>query len=507
MKSSNQPSILKPSISELQRIVTLSNDLAKSPPTQLKKVEYQALLILVSCIDSMEKPVFSLDDIKQEIDDLGITNPNEQLRYLELFITKQNTFRIPFKEYAKYFSDGKTARGGIAKRALDAALSLNNRDLTFNNEETEGRMKWFQAVYRDKKTDELVFVITSLIKPFLMGLQKDFLQMLAVSTMDFDGKHSIPIFMYMKSKLYVGTNEMRGKERVEEFRVRFGLDKIKTYDRYYELERRVLKVASEDSMKSGDIAFTFEGRSTQRGTKKITEIHYHIFRIGNTLKSAKKKHWKKSTYQDKLSKLTRSQKIAFDYLAELEINKTFILEKIFPHPKMQYEPLLGYEDIYFKLIWEYFLKKTKSNNKPGAFVTWWKRGRLTDDSLHARMIEAIQHKKKQLPNGVLENRESAKNMTMNEFREFIQGRRKGKEEKEQILQTPKRQMDRVGKKSFSFSDFKQKHQKIYYEIKKEREIIFLKDYSDFKENPKLEKMLESNIEAHCQIWWKENGKT
>lgn len=493
---------MKPSMAELQRIVTLSNDLAKNPPTQLKKVEYQALLILVSCIDSMEKPVFSLDDIKQEIDDLGITKPSEQMRYLELFITKQNTFRIPFREYAKYFSDGKTARGGVAKRALDAALSLNNRDLSFNNAETEGSLKWFQAVYRDKKTDELVFVITSLIKPFLMGLQKDFLQMLAASTMDFDGKHSIPIFLYMKSKLYAGNDEMRGKENVMEFRKRFGLDKIRTYDRFYEFERRVLKVSSEDSKKSGDIAFTFEGRATKSGTKKITEIHYHIFRIGGGVAAAKRSLFGGGNHKEKLGKLTRSQKLAYDYLGEKDVNKAFIVDKIFLSPKMQYEPLIGYEDIYFDLLWKFFLKKTKSKNKAGAFVTWWKRGRLTEDSLHAKMIEAVQHKKKTLPLGVLENRESAKSMTVQEFRDFIKGNKAKSKTKGGLgIMSPDQQMARVGKKTFSMERFKKDYLIIYKEIERERTETFMKDYKEHENNPRLKSMLLDSIATHCEKWY------
>lgn len=493
---------MKPSMAELQRIVTLSNDLAKNPPTQLKKVEYQALLILVSCIDSMEKPVFSLDDIKQEIDDLGITDPNEQMRYLELFITKQNTFRIPFKEYAKYFSDGKTARGGVAKRALEAALSLNNRDLAFSNADSEGSLKWFQAVYRDKKNDELVFVITSLVKPFLMGLKKDFLQMLAASTMDFDGKHSIPIFLYMKSKLYAGNDEIRGKENVLEFRKRFGLENIKTYDRFYELERRVLKVASEDSKKSGDIAFTFEGRATKTGTKKITEVHYHIFRIGGALASAKRNLFGGGNHKEKLGKLTRSQKLAYDYLVEKDLNKAVVVDKMFSHPKMQYEPLIGYEDIYFDLVWKYFMKKTKSQNKAGAFVTWWKRGRLTEDSLHAKMIEAVQHKKKTLPNGVMQNRESAKNMTVEEFREFIRGQKLGKQPKSELeITSPDRQMNRVGKRIFSILQFKKEHPEIHKQIEVERKEAFMKDYKDYKDDAKLKKMLADSVISHCEQWY------
>ena len=59
---------------ELQRLVALSNEAAEYPPVDLSKLQYQALLVLVSCIDSTEKPVYGIDDIKDEIVELGITS-------------------------------------------------------------------------------------------------------------------------------------------------------------------------------------------------------------------------------------------------------------------------------------------------------------------------------------------------------------------------------------------------------------------------------------------------
>ena len=186
---------------DIQRIVAISNQVAEYPPLELTKLQYQALLILVSCIDSTEKPIQGIEDLQEDIKTMQLTTKAEQMRYMEQLVTRQNTYRIPYKEYVRYFSSGKTPRGGVIKRAMDAAVSLNNRPIRFNNPDYEGSFTWFQAVMHDKNTDELVFVITSFAKPFLLGLQKNFLQMLAESTMEFDGKYSVPIFLYMKSSI------------------------------------------------------------------------------------------------------------------------------------------------------------------------------------------------------------------------------------------------------------------------------------------------------------------
>lgn len=403
---------------DIQRIVALSNQVVEYPPCKLNKMQFQALLVLISYIDSTQKPVYGIDDVKDEIVTKGITDKMEQMRYIEELITEQNTFRIPFREYAKYFTEGNVPRGGIINRALDAALSLNNRTIEFNNPKFQGGFVWFQAVYRDKETDDLTFVITSFIKPFLMGLRRDFLQMLAESTMDFDGKHSIPIFLYMKSRLYDGQKEFHAKEPLDNFRKRFGLDKISTYDDFGQLRRRVLDKATEDSLKSGDIKFFFEGKSS-KGSKKITDLYYSIYRTGVIKKIVigNRPERRSIIHKEQLSKLTRSQLMTYNYLTEKGVNKTFIVEKILQHPKLQYEPIEGFEDIFIKILWEYFERKTKATRKAGAFVSWWKRGRLTEDALHAKIMQGVIIKKKAMSQEILDNRLLAKSISHIEFEE------------------------------------------------------------------------------------------
>jgi hypothetical protein len=169
---------------QFNRIVTISNQAAEYPPLDLSKMQYQALLILVSCIDSTQKPVYGIDDIVEDIRQRGITDSQEQMLFLEQVIMRQNTYRIPYKEYLRYFTGGDAPQGSVIQRAMDAVLSLNNKSFKFNNPDFEGSFVWFQAVALDKKTNDLVFVITSFAKPFLLGLRRDFLQMLAESTIE-----------------------------------------------------------------------------------------------------------------------------------------------------------------------------------------------------------------------------------------------------------------------------------------------------------------------------------
>jgi plasmid replication initiation protein len=136
---------------QFNRIVTISNHAAEYPPLDLSKMQYQALL--VSCIDSTQKPVYGIDDIVEEIRQRGITDTHEQMLFLEDIIMRQNTYRIPYKEYLRYFTGGDAPQGSVIQRAMDAVLSLNNKSFKFNNPDFEGSFVWFQAVALDKKNE------------------------------------------------------------------------------------------------------------------------------------------------------------------------------------------------------------------------------------------------------------------------------------------------------------------------------------------------------------------
>jgi len=495
---------------ELQRLVALSNEVAEYPPVDLSKLQYQALLVLVSCIDSTQKPVYGVDDIKDEILELGITSKQKQMAYLEQKVVEQNTYRIPYREYVRYFTGGDTPRGGVIKRAMDAVLSLKDRPIKINNPEFEGSFAWFQAVLHEKKSGDLIFVITSFAKPFLMGLKRNFLQMLAKSTMEFDGKYSVPIFLYMKSKLYDGRAEFHGQEPIETFRRRFGLDKIKTYNKFYDFQRRVLDVATEDSKKSGDIKFFFTGVA-KSGSKKIATIKYSIFRIGDIKKQLNAKSGS-SGHGAKVGQLTQAQFYAYKFLADKGVNKSFIVENILSDPKLKYELVTGHEDLYAKVVWAYFDKASKARVKAGAFVSWWKNGRLTKDSVHAVIVERLWERVKKLPDNIKGLRKVAKTMTHSAYNEYLEKHKleveSNKETVEQTSQAAsfeqsiKKLVRPTGairsKKAFDFEQFKLDYAAEYKRISKER----MQAFQAFKDIPNYKIQLENSIKSYCEQWFK-----
>ena len=482
---------------DIKRIVSVSNQVAEYPPLDLSKLQYQALLILISCIDSTEKPVYGIDDIVEEIKSRNITDQYEQMQYLEEVINRQNTYRIPYKEYLRYFTGGETPQGSVIQRAVDAVLSLNNKPFKFNDPDYEGSYVWLQAVALDKKNNDIVFVITSYAKPFLIGLRRDFLQMLAESTINFDGKYSVPIFLYMKSRLFEGRNEFHGSESLDTFKRRFGLENIKTYEKFYDFQRRILEVAEKDSERSGDIKFVFTGKS-ESGSKKVTDLQYSIYRTGSIknaipkpiisnrveegiktnneiTKSRNNEITKNNNHKEKLMVLTESQRKAYVYLADLSINKAFILDKILVHPNFNYELLRGYEDVYIKMLWDWFVKKTKSDEKAPAFVSWWKNGRLTREDIHWRLVEALRQK--------IKNQENKQSTIFNP----------------KVETTNSQRTNRLGERllPFNIENFKKDEPEVYRQIAEERHLAF----AEFKDLPNFSQMLNNSVESHCEQWW------
>ena len=512
---------------QFNRIVTISNQAAEYPPLDLSKMQYQALLILVSCIDSTQKPVYGIDDIVEEIRQRGIVDSQEQMLFLEEVIMRQNTYRIPYKEYLRYFTGGDAPQGSVIQRAMDAVLSLNNKSFKFNNPDFEGSFVWFQAVALDKKTNDLVFVITSFAKPFLLGLRRDFLQMLAESTIEFDGKYSVPIFLYLKSRLFDGRQEFHSSESLEVFKRRFGLDTIKTYDRFFDFQRRILDVAEADSLKSGDIRFVFTG-VPEPGSKRISELQYSIYRIGNikpirnkkALPSAEQTTEKplymptepessSQSHRQKVTALSDTQRRAYEFLAAQGINRGFIVDKILVHPNFKLEILRGGELEYVETIWQYFLKKTKSLEKAGAFVLWWKNGRLTRTEVHWQAVEMITRKRK-----AAEKRATTPTI----FTQNVD-----KKQATPANETPSKTVDyatykkmtrlenspnslnisRIGQKvTFDYAAFQRDYPSVFQQITAERTAAF----ATFLALPNYRQLLESSVIAHSESWWKQSLK-
>jgi hypothetical protein len=172
--------------------------------------------------------------------------------------------------------------------------------------------------------------------------------------------------------------------------------------------------------------------------------------------------------------LSESQRKAYVFLAELSVNKAFIVDKILNHPNFNYELLRGYEDVYIKMLWDWFVKKTKSDEKAPAFVSWWKNGRLTREDIHWRLVEALRLK--------LKNQDKKQTTIFNP-----------------VLETGNTlQAIRLGEKllPFNIDNFKKDQPTVYQQIADDR----FQAFAEFKNLPNFQQMLKNSIESHCEQW-------
>jgi hypothetical protein len=334
--------------------------------------------------------------------------------------------------------------------------------------------------------------------------------------------------LYLKSRLFDGRQEFHSSEPLEVFKRRFGLDTIKTYDRFFDFQRRILDVAEADSLKSGDIRFVFTG-VPEPGSKKITELQYSIYRIG----SIKPIHGKKAlpsaqkdlqpmlnmptepasstpNHRQKVTILTDSQRHAYEFLAAQGINRGFIVDKILVHPNFKLEILRGGELEYVETIWQYFLKKTKSTEKAGAFVLWWKNGRLTRTEVHWQAVEAITSKRKaaekraataaSVLNMDFDKKQSNKTTQTMSASEWAASKKQSQQDSSS--NTPIN-ISQIGQKgTFDYAAFKRDYPSVFQQIAAERTAAFV----TFQQFPNYQQLLEGSIIAHSESWWKNTEK-
>jgi hypothetical protein len=157
-------------------------------------------------------------------------------------------------------------------------------------------------------------------------------------------------------------------------------------------------------------------------------------------------------------------------------------------------------------IWQYFLKKTKSLEKAGAFVLWWKNGRLTRTEVHWQAVEVITRKRKaaekrastntiftreaekKTPQAPVET--TSKTMDYETYKKLAH-----------LMNTPDNGLNisRVGKQgTFDYAAFQREYPSVFQQITAERTAAF----STFREMPNYNQLLEGSVIAHSESWWK-----
>ena len=340
--------------------------------------------------------------------------------------TEFREYRINYKEISQLMNFDGRRRVANKEDVFKMMNNLNTQPIRFTEGEEDVQVVWITSLRYNKRTGEYTFTFGKELKPFLLQLKEHFTLYNIGNVVHLSG-HSTRMYEVLKRHHF-----KREPVTLTVADLKFWLRIEKKYPEYYEFKRWVLEPSREELEKYTDIRFTY--REAEKEGKKIISLEFNIFdnvpteqqsslniltnlseRLALSAPSESDANYKdikislSNNRKKQLDALTLEQFKSFTFLSEKGVNAGFILETILTHPKVRYEPLRGFEDLYFQMMWHFFETKTKSKEKAGAFVNWFKNGRLTEDALHARFTEGVLERRKLMKNDEIDTRLQSKN--------------------------------------------------------------------------------------------------
>ena len=403
-----------------------------------------------------------------------------------------------FDEYEMHYSeiekiinfDGKRR---IANKSEVFTLmdKLNSEPIIYERGSVIGKSVWLQHMEHDTETDIFTFRLSEKLREYLLQLKEHFTRY-NISNIVYLNGNAIRLYEVLKRYQYMGTCDLT----IEKLKFYLGLED--RYPKFYEFKRWVLLPAQREIEKYTDIRFEFA--PSKKIKKRILSLKFTIYENepkyqSNTLtllnKAAKEEHTPIKILSGGQS-LSPSQMEAYRFLLDKGVNKAFITNQILEHQKVRYLPLQGFEDIYVRAVWKFFADKTTVQNDKmaGAFVSWWKNGRLTEDGLHARMVELVLLKRK-----AMSAEEIARRAPLHPPTDAQSSLANRVPELKGILFSPD---------TFDLEQFKGRHpnqyQLILKRIKSEYEAAF-KDADKHFDPSKYRKAIESKVYQECKDWF------
>ena len=445
--------------------------------------------------------------------------------------TTLSEFKIHYQEIARILNFDGRKRVANSSDVFKLMDNLNSKSIRFEDDTIEGKEVWITGMQRDKKTNVYTFRINENLKPYLLQLKQHFTKYNIQNVVHLNS-HAIRMYEILKRYEY----EKNGVTLDVETQLKRWLGIENKYKQYYEFKRWVLLDSQKQLKKYTDIAFEFE--PAKKSGKRVIALKFTIFentptgfpKSLETLNSVPIENGRKSKtflkigdnivgekalpHHEKVAHLTWPQKQAYDFLAEREVNKAFIIEKILNHVKVKYQPLQGFEDMYIRVVWTFFKNKTTSKNLAPVFVTWWKKGRLTEENLHAKNVEDVINLKSRLSEGERHNRIIAKTMTFEAYHQYLS------EQESSSAGINNDFLENISKKvgspfsnsetnansqrrSFDFEAFKKEHPEVYREFYESVLDAYKNHAGQTFDINKFQKSIIDHTEKKCEQWLKE----
>jgi plasmid replication initiation protein len=460
--------------------------------------------------------------------------------------TEFREYRINYKDISQLMNFDGRRRVANKEDVFKMMNNLNTQPIRFTEGEEDVQVVWITSLRYNKRTGEYTFTFGKELKPFLLQLKEHFTLYNISSVVHLSG-HSTRIYEVLKRHHF-----KKEPVTLTVADLKFWLKIEKKYPEYYEFKRWVLEPSREELEKYTDIRFTY--REAEKEGKKIISLEFNIFdnepteqptslnilttlseRLALSAPLESDTSYKdiktslSSSRKQQLDALTLEQYKSFTFLSEKSINAGFILDTILAHPKVKYEPLRGFEDIYFQIMWHFFETKTKSKEKAGAFVNWFKNGRLTEDALHARFTEGTLEKRRLMQSSEIDRRLVSKTMNHLAF-ETLEGERTRETATSKTVEpidmkihipnsivTPfKESLNRIVqskptfKKGFDIAAFKAEYPNEYAQFFEKAGNDYLQFYSESGLNnafdaEKHRESIEHRAKSYCEEWVKSKG--
>lgn len=316
---------------------------------------------------------------------------------------------------------------------------INGNSIKWNEGTKTNATPWFTRFSYDLETDIYEFIINDELKPYLLQLKEKFT------------KYHLKYLVYLKSndiRMYELLKRHQFQKEfvisVDDLRFLLGLvgsiyrsgikKNMDKYGNVTDLRRYVINKAQKQLKKYTDICFEYAVESKEG--KNIKSFRFFIFANEPEIKLETPKLFSSNaqrkvnpnqldifqnnltenlTFKEKLERLTFHQMAAFKYLSNHSVNEVFILDTIFSNPALNHERIKGYEDVFFRIVFEYIQKHSKAKSHAAAFVSWWKKGLLTKPEKLAQLIDQLINWQHKISEAEKDTRRTAQTLTHQEF--------------------------------------------------------------------------------------------
>ncbi|MEM6966177.1 MAG: replication initiation protein [Bacteroidota bacterium] len=437
-------------------------------------------------------------------------NSREQFFVLYL-ISKISQNDSEFREYRMHYSEIERILNFDGKRRIankNEVFSLMDRlnsvPIVYEKGTIVGKSVWLQHMEHDTETDEFTFSLSEKLRDYLLQLKEHFTQY-NISNIVYLNSNAIRLYEVLKRYQFLGECTLE----VEKIKFYLGIEG--KYLKFYEFKRWVLIPCQKDIEKYADIKFEF--MPARKKGKSIISLKFYIsentpayvpenVRFLNG-ESARPRGPIATALQLKIDKLTYSQWNAFQFLAQLGVNRVFVVDQVLRDPKVNYAPLKGFEDVYMKILWKFLKEKSNSKSKAATFVTWWKRGKLTENNLHARMVEVVLKKKNEMSDSERDRREATKQMNKLEYGKYLE-----KEQNEFRAANAVGETIQIGgkpkRRGFNVDWFKNQFPNQYMGYLQEVKTEYVKAFESLGQEvdfAKYQNAIEDKVRFRCKEWW------